>query len=124
MKIMGQAILIVEDEPIIGLVLEDYLRERGANTLLAETLEAASAAIAAASFDLAILDVNIHGKTSYGLAQLLLDRGTSVLFATGYGSAMHPAELADVPTISKPYQLRALENALAEMATAKINRAL
>ena len=118
MKIMGQDILIVEDEPIIGLVLEDYLRERGANTLLAETLEAACAALAATSFDLAILDVNIHGRTSYDLAQKLLERGTSVLFATGYGNAMHPAELADVPTISKPYQLRALETALAELVVA------
>ena len=118
MKIQGREILIVEDEPIIGLVLEDYLRERGAAPLLAETLEMAFDALASTSFDLAILDVNIHGKTSYGLAQVLLERGTSVIFATGYGNAMHPAEFADVPTISKPYQLRALENALAELVSA------
>lgn len=118
MKIQDRNILIVEDEPIIGLVLEDYLRERGASPLLAETLETAFAAIASTTFELAILDVNIHGKTSYDLAHRLLEQGTSVLFATGYGNAMHPPELADVPTISKPYQLRALETALAELIIA------
>lgn len=117
MKIEGRDILIVEDEPIIGLVLEDMLRDRGATPLLAETLETALAALACTTFDIAILDVNIHGQKSYGLAQTLLDRGTSVIFATGYGNAMHPTELADVPTITKPYQMLTLELALAKLAT-------
>lgn len=118
MKIEGREILIVEDEPIIGLVLEDMLRDRGATPLLAETLDTAFAALACTTFDLAILDVNVHGKKSYGLAQTLLERGTSVIFATGYGSAMHPAELADVPTITKPYQMLTLEKALKKLAKA------
>ncbi len=38
------------------------------------------------NFDLAVLDVNLGDARSYPVADLLLERCTPFLFATGYGT--------------------------------------
>lgn len=113
MTLEGRNILIVEDEPIIGLVLEDKLLDRGAMPVLAQSMDSATKAIERQPFDLAILDVNIHGQQSYPLARTLRERATPVIFVTGYGEALHPADFASVPTLTKPYSVQALDSALA-----------
>jgi DNA-binding response OmpR family regulator len=105
-------ILIIEDEPVIGLVLEDKLRDRGARTLLAHAYEVAQQAIDTEAADAAILDINLHGQQSYPLARMLKQQGVPFIFLTGYGDALHPADLAEVITITKPYDVPELEDAL------------
>jgi DNA-binding response OmpR family regulator len=69
--------LVLEDEPIIGFALEDMLLAIGFQQVeLTTTLEAACLALDSAAFDVAILDVNIHGQRSYPVAALLLGTGT------------------------------------------------
>lgn len=103
MKMNGARILVLEDEPIIGFALEDILAAEGAHSFLATTLDEAETAVAGQAFDCGILDVNVHGGKSYGVAARLREGGIPFLFATGYGDTAHPPEFADVPTLSKPY---------------------
>jgi DNA-binding response OmpR family regulator len=116
MKVEGQTILLLEDEPIIGFALEDMLIDRGAKPLFCGTLEAARSTLESAQPDVAILDVNIHGERSYPVAEVLARRGIPFIFATGYGNALHPPQFAKVPTISKPYRLPEVEQALAALS--------
>src|SRR5690349_8720869 len=81
----GATVLILEDEPIIGLALEDMLSRQGACVLFASQMEEAIDLIARESVDSAILDVNVHGALSYPVAALLADRNVPFIFATGYG---------------------------------------
>ena len=113
MDISGRTILIVEDEPIIAFGLEDLLASAGAESLTAGSLEEAGQALAASEVDAAILDVNVNGEHSYALAERLIEQGLPVIFATGYGEALHPENLADVPTISKPYTMKDIVTAFA-----------
>jgi len=112
MKVEGLTILILEDEPIIGLVLEGRLKDWGAFPILVHTIEAALAIVEREKVDVAILDVNLHGAKSYAVARALKEKGAPFLFATGYGDALHPAEFKDVITLTKPYMVSELETAL------------
>ena len=109
----GLAILALEDEPIVGLALEDLLREVGAEVYLVQHNSDVPDLLASRDFDLAILDVNVHGESSYEVAGQIRARSIPVIFATGYGSVTHPLELAGCPTVTKPYSLEGLEAATA-----------
>lgn len=110
----GLAILALEDEPIVGLALEDLLREVGADVYLAQHNSEVPDLLRSRDFDVAILDVNVHGESSYEVAGQIRGRSIPIIFATGYGSVTHPAELADCPTVTKPYSLEGLETAAAK----------
>lgn len=112
MKLDRQLVLVVEDEPIIGLALEDMLGEAGARVVIAERVEDAMAIAEREPIEAAILDVNVHGIRSYGLAKRLAEDGIPYIFATGYGDLSHPPEFADVPTVTKPYNIHQIESAL------------
>ena len=114
MKIEGNRFLLVEDEPIIGFALEDMMQDRGAETAFASDSDSAMKIIAEQKFDGAILDVNLHGTHSYDVARMLLDRGVTLIFATGYGDKAHPEEFANVPTIPKPYSIESIVRAFEE----------
>lgn len=112
-SIAGLKIFVLEDEPIIAFALEDLLVDGGASPCFATTLAQAEALIAERPLDAAILDVNVHGTTSYGIARSLRERGIPFIFATGYGASSHEPDLAGTPTVNKPYDLAAIEEALA-----------
>jgi DNA-binding response OmpR family regulator len=114
----GLTILVLEDEPIVGLALEDLLREVGADVCLVHHNSDVPEVLQSNDFDLAILDVNVHGESSYEVAGKIRDRSIPIVFATGYGSVTHPLELAGCPTVTKPYSLEGLEAAAIEASPA------
>ena len=59
-------VLIVEDEPMISLLLEDWLNELGHEVVgPARDSRSALALIGSASPDAAIVDVSLRGETGY-----------------------------------------------------------
>jgi len=121
-RLEGRTVLIVEDEPIIALALEDMLSESGALPTFAETIEEALAAIGSGKIEAAILDVNLHGKKSYGVADALLGAGTPFIFASGYGATAHPEKYTAIPTVPKPYGIAEIEAALTRSESISSNR--
>ena len=109
-------VLVLEDEPIVGLALEDMLLSVGSwKVTLLTRIEEAEAYLAACSPAFAILDVNIHGRLSYGVADRLQDSGIPYFFATGYGDRTHPARHARAPTVTKPYTASDIERGIARI---------
>lgn len=101
--------LIVEDEGTIALMLEDMLEELGCMVALsAARLVQAWAALEAASFDFAVLDVNIAGETSFDFARALAERRIPFVFSTGYGSGGLPPDLQGARVLAKPFTPDAL----------------
>ena len=115
----GATILVLDDEPILGLALEDMLISKGATVVYASRMEEAHDALAEAEIDAAILDVNVHGNMSYPVAASLAELTIPFIFATGYGDSSHPPEFRAVPTIAKPYSAAELEAALDRASEAK-----
>ena len=107
------SVLILEDEPIVAFALEDMLLELCVKDVrLAPTIAEAMRLLDAYTPDFAVLDVNIRGERSYGVAAELRKREVPFVFATGYGDAEHPAALKNVPTLTKPYSHDDIRSAL------------
>src|SRR6266487_4381466 len=107
----ARRILVVEDEPMIRILLEDMLGELG-YTVAAEAarIDEALEATKNTEFDLAILDANLNGQPVSPVADALVARGTPFVFATGYGELPEPYR--DRPTLRKPFQIDGLKGML------------
>ena len=109
----GSTALVLEDEPIIAFTLEDILLEMGCATVhVASHLSEAERLLLSEATDFAVLDVNIHGQRSYPVADILSQSGVRFIFATGYGELEHPPRYSATTTVTKPYSLNDLENAI------------
>ncbi|MCK1519269.1 response regulator [Bradyrhizobium sp. 17] len=89
-------VLIVEDEYFIGEELAEALRALHIHTLgpIDDIEEAVS--ISLASFDAAVLDINLHGSVAYSFADTLTDAGKPFVFTTGYSREFIPDRFHDV----------------------------
>ena len=103
-------ILLVEDEALIAMMAEDMIDAVGHSIVrTAATIADAEAAIAEGGFDCALLDVNLNGDSSMGLAATLKARGTPFAFTTGYGAAGIDDDHRDCIVLTKPYAMDELE---------------
>ena len=108
--------LIVEDEMLVSMVIEDALAGLGVEIAgAAGTLEQALAQAEKGTFDCAILDVRLHGKDIYPVADMLAARGIPFVFSTGYGKSGLPDRYRDRPVLPKPFLPQDLERVLAEL---------
>jgi CheY-like chemotaxis protein len=110
------SVLIVEDEPLIAMMLEDFLDSLGhkvAGTV--ETVADALARVEQGGFDVAILDVHLKDREKvWPVADLLVNKDIPFVLATG-GHIEPPPERHDAaPVLSKPYTIDAIEPALAK----------
>jgi CheY-like chemotaxis protein len=102
-------VLVVEDDALIAMMIEDVLVEHGAVVAAAvDDPDEALRLVEAGGSDLVLLDVNLRGRPSFGLAAWLRARGTPFLFVTGYGPPGLPTELGDAPVLAKPFRDRDL----------------
>ena len=109
----GLRVLVVEDEPVLAIVMEAYLEDLGCIVVAVATrLDEALAQATRQDLDIAVLDVNLAGQLSYPVAELLQNRAVKVVFATGYGVAATPANLRAVPVLAKPFGQEQLEKIL------------
>jgi len=113
----GKRVLVVEDEPMIRLLLDDMLSDLG-YSMAAEAgrLDEALAAANAGEFDLAILDVNLNGEPVTPVVEVLLRRGVPFVFVSGYARRGIPEEHSKIPLLQKPFQVDGLARALAAVA--------
>jgi DNA-binding response OmpR family regulator len=108
----GRRVLVLEDEPIIAMLLAELIEAAGGDAERVSSLAAAALAMDRSTPDLAILDINIHNQTSFAIAERLDRLRVPFIFASGYGNKANPAGMEQVPTVTKPYDLRELEQAL------------
>ncbi len=115
--ISGKRLLLVEDSMMIALDAQSMLGEAGLEVEIAGNVADAERALVVNTFDLAVLDVNLSGETSFPVADLLEQRGVPFVFATGYGESIAvPERFSDAAVVAKPYDERSLRFALARTA--------
>jgi DNA-binding response OmpR family regulator len=107
-------ILIVEDEPLIAMMLEDFLDVLDhAVAGVADSCATALEAIRGGGVDAAILDVNLRGgEKSTPVAEALADRGVPFIFATGGGDDGVDERFRDRPRLQKPFTMDGVQKAL------------
>ena len=109
-----RSILIVEDEPLIAMMLEDFLESLGHRVVAScESVEEALDHVEAGGFDVAIIDVQLRdGKQVWPVADRLAAAGTPFVLATGGHLEPPPAQHAAVPVLSKPYTIDSIAPAI------------
>lgn len=106
-------VLIIEDEPIIAMMLTDMLDLLGHRVAgHAETLDAAERLVDAGGFDAAILDVYLAGQPVWPVAARLRAEGCPFVLATGTDRDDLPVEFQDCPVLEKPYDIPGITKAL------------
>ena len=115
-------VLVVEDEPLIGMDIEDAVAGLGHEVVgpVAELDEALELAIIE-SLGCAILDINILGGTSYPVADILLKRGLPVLLLSGYGEHTLPERLHGEARLPKPYTGEQLNKKIRDLCARAVN---
>ena len=79
----------------------------------ASRLEAAIELSSTATFDVAILDIDLDGTAVWPAADALVARGIPFLLASGYeASLVVPPSLLGCPVLNKPFTLLELRTAL------------
>jgi two-component SAPR family response regulator len=106
-------ILVVEDEMLIGMLLEDMLTDMGHVVVgIVPRVNDALAAVQKEAFDLAILDVHLNGQAVFPVAEALIERGIPFVFSTGYGERGLPDQYRGRPILQKPFAKDDLEKTL------------
>jgi CheY-like chemotaxis protein len=113
-------VLIVEDEPLIAMMLEDFLDSLGHGIAgTCETVQEAMAKVEEGGFDVAIIDVHLKGEHVWPVADRLTEKGIPFIVATGGHIAPPPAEHENATVLSKPYTIDSIEPALDAACAAK-----
>lgn len=103
----GRRILVVDDEPLVAMLVEDLLTEAGAQVVgPAATLAAGLDLLRTGAPDGAVLDVNLDGVLVYPLAEALARAGVPFVFVTGYGRLGVDAAFAGATVLHKPLKLQ------------------
>lgn len=115
----GLRVLIVEDEPLVTMLLEGMMEDLG-HTVLGPFLRLEPALEFIRSdhkeIDVAILDVNLGGIRSFAAADLLLELGVPFVFASGYDEAGIDERWRMWPNIGKLFYEDELKATLEKVA--------
>ncbi len=116
-------ILIVDDEPLITAMMEDWLPGLGPLVVgpahdLARAME-----LAASEIDAAIVDVSLGKDNSYPLVEALMVRGLPFALATGYGQDGIEPRYRGRLTLMKPFDFAAFRRTIAELIAKSSQRA-
>lgn len=118
-KLTLRRVLVVEDDPILGLATEETLQDAGvAEVETCATTDEALEALKRDPPDAVILDVHLADRDDgWAIAELIETLGTHrpiIVFSTGSPEAI-PADIAELGSVlEKPYTPDALINALSE----------
>jgi DNA-binding response OmpR family regulator len=107
-------VLLVEDEPLIAMMVEDFLDVLGHQVAgTAEDVAGALPLIEAGGIDAAILDVNLRGgEKSWPIADALAQANVPFILATGGSGDTIADAHRGRPVLPKPFTMDAVEKAL------------
>ena len=117
MSLTAPRVLVVEDEMTIAMLIEDMVSELAYQVAaVVPRLEDAMRFLDTDTFDLAMLDVHLNGKTVFPFAAELEAREIPFLFATAYGARGIPAQFRGHVVLQKPFGPVELRRALTDLS--------
>ena len=116
-RVAAPRVLVVEDEMTVAMLIEDIVSELSYEiAAVVPRLEDAMRLLDSDTFDLAMLDVHLNGKTVFPFAEALEEREIPFLFATAYGVRGLPKQFQGHPVLQKPFGPVELKRALTELS--------
>lgn len=109
-------ILIVEDDPFIAMDIETAVSEQfgsAAELIVVDSVSLAQRA-AAARLSCALLDIDVVGGKTFGVAAGLLKNGTPFAFVSGSAPGEVPEHLRNVRFLRKPFSTHEITRFVAD----------
>jgi DNA-binding response OmpR family regulator len=114
-SIRGKCVLLVEDEPLVALMMSQMIRDLGGEVLGPFGTLAETAGVDFSGVDAAVLDVNVAGELVYPLAERLAVAETPLVFLTGYDAKSIDSRFSGSNILTKPIDERELAAVLASL---------
>lgn len=111
----GKRVLVVEDDPIVAMVVEDTLRDMGLEVLVDLSLVDALSEIETSEFDAALIDVGLRGESAYPVMVALQERRVPFAVMSGGDLTALAAEFPKVRMMSKPLDMKSLQKAMRDL---------
>jgi DNA-binding response OmpR family regulator len=111
-------LLLVEDDPLLAMMIGDWLTEAGVDVVGPAGRVAEALALIESKgegLDGALLDVSLGRGDSFPVADALAARGLPFAFCTGRGASELPARFAGAPLLEKPFLTRELQQVVAAL---------
>jgi CheY-like chemotaxis protein len=108
-------ILIVDDEPLITAMMEEWLLELGHAVVGPAHSLPSALELAESGLDAAIVDVSLGKDNSYPLLEALIARGLPFALATGYGQDGIEPKYRGQPTLRKPFEFATFRRTIDEL---------
>lgn len=107
------SVLIVEDDPNLGYVMQEYLEQKGFEVTLKDEGEAGSEAFRTGHYNLCIVDVMLPKKDGFGVARDIraIDEEVPIIFVTAKGMKEDKIEGFTIGAddyITKPFSIEEL----------------
>jgi len=107
--------LIVDDDPMVAMLVEDVLRGMRIDGLVNLNLQNALAELDVSEFDVALVDMELRRESARPLVLALIARDIPFLVMSGADQSALVAEFPQILAISKPFDVKALESAVSEL---------
>lgn len=112
-------VLIVDDEPLIAMMLSDWLGEQNVETVGPAHSVAQALALLEESgvsgIDAAVLDVSLGDGNSYAIADALAAKGIPFAFATGHGANSIAERFKAAITVTKPFDFEVVSGVVTKL---------
>jgi CheY-like chemotaxis protein len=116
-------ILIVDDEPLIAAMMEEWLSELGHDVVGPAHGLAQALALAESDIDAAIIDVSLGKDNCYPLVEALIARGLPFALATGHGRDGVEPRYREQATLGKPFDFAAFRRAIDQLTAERASSA-
>lgn len=107
------SVLVVEDEPLISMMIEDFIDMLGHDLAgVCDSVAEALVKVEEGGFDIAILDVNLRDGPCWPVADALKNKHIPFVVATGGHVEPPPSSHVDAHQLAKPFTLDGVQAAL------------
>ncbi|HEY9511868.1 MAG TPA: response regulator [Rhodanobacter sp.] len=106
---------MVEDDPVVAMVVEDALRDLGLQVLVDLNLVDALNEIETGEFDAALIDVGLRGESAYPMMIALRERNVPFVVMSGGDLTTLAAEFPQIRMMSKPLDMKSLQKVVQDL---------
>lgn len=115
---MAGSILIIEDEPLIQMLLESICEEAEVQIVgMVDSVVDAISAVEKGNFDSVILDINLQGESSEPVAEILQHMKVPVVVSTGTFEKNLPAAFSNFRVVHKPFSTNFMIDLIQSIST-------
>ena len=111
----AKRVLVVEDDPVIAMVIEDVLRDMGYEVFVNLTLAHALLELETHAVDAVLLDMHLRGENARPLVLALIQRKLPFAVLSGSDQSALQQEFPQVRLLPKPFGKAQLEQSVREL---------